>query len=1314
MRRHEALRTRFTASDGQPMQIVEKTGNAALELLDLSGEPDPEDAARRLIDEHTATVFDLSRGPLLRVALMRLGDQQHVLLIVVHHIVFDGVSKVVLYRELGECYDAFASGREPAPAELSTQYADYAQWQRSRLDPERLERELAHWRAQLEGAQTALELPTDRPRPAVSSLRGARYRQPLSADLRPALEALARREGATFFMAVLAAFEVLLYRYSGQEDLLVGTPVDTRSVRDLESVIGPFINTVVIRADLSGYPSFRELLRGVQQRTVDALEHQELPFERLVAEIAPERDLSRHPLFQALLALNPAETGLRLGGVTASDLDPAWSGARVDLFLILDDLPQGLEAIWEYSTDLFEADTIERMAGHFTRLLEEIVADPDRPIDDLALLGEHERGVLDEWNRTEAEIPPQRLEQLVAERAREAPDRVAVRFQEQELSYAELDARANRLANRLQALGAGPDELVGVCLNRSQELLVALLATMKTGAAYVPIDPGFPPARQELMLADAQVRVLVTEEALLASLPVAGATVLCVDRDRDEIALEPDSPPTHEAGAEDLAYVIYTSGSTGRPKGVEIPHRALVNFLCTMRERPGLTAQDVLVAVTTLSFDIAGLELYLPLIVGAQVVLAPAQTAADPRALARLLGSSGATVMQATPTTWRMLIDSGWAGMPGLKALCGGEALPPALADELVARVARAVEHVRADRDHDLVDVRARARSGRSADDRSPDREHDAPRPRQAWPSRSDRRARRALDRRRRSRARVSQPPGADRGTVRRRSSSGGERLYRTGDLARFRADGTVQFLGRLDHQVKLRGFRIELGEIEATLDQHPSVAQAVASIHAAPGGEPALIAYVVAEGAPADADELRDLLGQSLPAYMVPATIVTLERLPLTPNGKIDRNALPAPELPSSTDDLYVEPRNATELAVASVFCEVLGIERAGAHDDFFALGGQSLLAARLVSRLIAKLEIELALRAVFETSTVAGLAAHVEQLRAPRAPDPLVAPITRAEPAPLLPTASVRPASFAQERFWFIDQIGGGAAYNISWPLRLRGALDVVALERALNEIVRRHEVLRSRLVVEDGRPVQVIEPSRTISLEFLDLSEESEREPEAQRLIEERTRDRFSLEEGPLLRASLIRLQPRRARPAGRRPPRCGRRRVEGRLLQRAGCALRGLSRQPSRGAAPSRRSNTRDFARVAALDAAGRARSSESSRTGRDELEGVPAALELPSDRPRPEVASLRGRWLRTKLLPRDARAPERLARGEGATLFMVLLAAFDVLLHRYSGQEDLARRHPGRHTRPGRARAADRAVREHARAARRPIRTAELP
>ncbi|MEA2146638.1 MAG: hypothetical protein QOG59_2225, partial [Solirubrobacteraceae bacterium] len=956
--RHEALRTRFVAHDGQPLQIVETTATVALQRVDVSAAQDPELAAQAVVDDQTRRPFDLSQGPLLRVILVGLGPDEHVLCVVVHHIVFDGVSKVVFYRELGELYDAFASGREPALSAPRLGYADYAEWQRSCIDEQALEQELAHWRERLSGIPAALELAADRPRPAVASLRGARYRLPLSADLRERLEKLARGERSTFFMALLAAFDVLLYRYGAGEDVVVGTPVDTRTRAELEEVIGPFINTVVIRSDLSGAPSFRELLHRVQERTLEALEHQELPFERLVGALAPERDLSRHPIFQALLALNPPERALGLGDARVAELEPAWSASRVDLFLVLDDLPHGLEAIWEYSTDLFEPETIERMAAHFVALLHAVVADPACPIDRLALLSDAERATLVQAaGDTAASIPDGRLEALISAQAALGPERVAVQCSERTLTYGELDAAAGRLAHRLRAMGVGREDLVGICLARSEQLLVALLGVLKAGAAYVPIDPSFPAARQAFMLSDAQVRVLVSAEALLPSLPAHDAQVLCLDRDADGLSDEPSGVPTPEGDAGDLAYVIYTSGSTGQPKGVEISHRALVNFLTAMRSRPGLGADDVLVAVTTLSFDIAGLELYLPLITGARVVLATAEQASDPRELARLLERSGATVMQATPSTWRMLLDAGWSGRPGLKALCGGEALPPLLADDLVAcglqlwnmygptettiwsSVARIAEvgmpitlgePIANTSFHVLDPVGALTPVG------VPGELHIGGL---------------GLARGYRGRPELT----AERFIADPFGATGDARLYRTGDRVRRRADGAIQFLGRLDHQVKLRGYRIELGEIEATLERDPGVAGAAAKVHEGPGTEPALVAYVVAAGAGLELDALRARLSQSLPAYMVPGTIVSLDALPMTPNGKLDRAALPAPEI--SSESAYTPPRTETEVVVAGLFAEVLSCERVGAHDDFFALGGQSLLAARLMSRLDAKL---------------------------------------------------------------------------------------------------------------------------------------------------------------------------------------------------------------------------------------------------------------------------------------------------------------------------------------------------------------------
>jgi amino acid adenylation domain-containing protein len=1286
VRRHEALRTRFAAHDGQPLQIVEQTAAVPFEVIDVSGHEEPEAAAQTIIDEQTRRPFDLAKGPLLRVVLLRLGTDDHVLQVVVHHIVFDGVSKVVLYRELGALYDAFAAGRTPELAEPALGYADYAEWQRTSLDDDTVARELEHWRERLAGMPAALELAFDRPRRPVASLRGARYRLPFPATLRGRLETLARGERSTFFTTVLAAFDVLLHRYGAGEDIVVGTPVDTRARTELEEIVGPFINTVVVRSDLSGSPSFRELLGRVQERTLEALEHQELPFERLVAALAPERDLSRHPIFQALLALNPPERALALQGTTVTELEPAWSAARVDLFLVLDDLPHGLEAIWEYSTDLFDAATIERMAAQFVALLEAIVADPATPIDELPLLGEDERADLVRRAAGAAtQIPEVRLEQLVATQAAATPERVAVQASQGALTYVELEAQANRLAHRLRGVGVARGDLVAVCLPRSEQLLVALLGVLKAGAAYVPVDPSFPAARQAFMLEDAQARVVVSSSTVRAAQAHADGEVILLDDAAAEIAAEPSTPPALEAqaGPEDLAYVIYTSGSTGRPKGVEIQHRALVNFLTSMRERPGLSADDVLVAVTTLSFDIAGLELYLPLITGARVVVAGTEQASDPRELARLLDRSGATVMQATPSTWRMLLDAGWPGQPGLKALCGGEALPPALADELVARGLELWNM------YGPTETTIWSAVARIADPGVPislgepianttlhvlDR-HGVPTPVGVPGELHIGGA--GLARGYRGRPELT----AERFIADPFAGEPGSRLYRTGDLVRYRPDGSIQFLGRLDHQVKLRGYRIELGEIEATLEADATVAAAAAKVHAGAGTEPSLVAYVVAAGDAVDPEALRLRLARALPAYMVPGAIVAFDALPLTPNGKVDRAALPAPEL--SSEPVFTAPRTETESVVSGLFAEVLGCERVGAHDDFFALGGQSLLAARLMSRLEAKLDVALALRVLFEAPTVAGLAAEVDRTRAsassredqpsaPSAPSP-----TRAsfELPPLLPAERLRPASFAQERFWFIDQVTeSSAAYNISWPLRLRGALDVAALERALSEVARRHEVLRAHFTVQDGRPMQAVAPAASLPLEFIDLDAHAEPDAELQRLVDERTQMPFALAEGPLIRCTLIRLG------------------AEDHVLQivvhhivadgwskviffRELAAVYGAVREnrpTGLAELPLQYADFGEWQRSWLRDA----RLEEELAWWSSELEGIPTGLELPADHPRPAVPANEGGWWRTRMPTELIERLEGLARREQATLFMVMLATFEVFLHRYSGQDEV--------------------------------------
>ncbi len=1266
VRRHEALRTRFVVEDGQPMQVVDDAPESVLHVVDVSSGADPEVAAREIVDATTAAHLDLRKEPPFQLKLLRLSEQEHVLHILVHHIVFDGVSKVVLYRDLAALYSAYATGAEASLPTLTVQYADYADWQREWLQGGRLEAALAHWSAQLEGIPKALDLPTDHPRPPIASTRGARHRVALPQELRDALEELARTEGSTLFMVMLAALDVLLSRYTGEEDVVVGAPVDTRDRSELEEVIGPFLNTIVLRNDLSGDPSFRELLARVRERTLDAVAHHNVPFERLVEALQPERDLSRHPIFQVLLALNPREISLDLAGIDVEDIEPRWSSARVDLFLVLDDLPRGLETVWEYSTDLFEPDTVERMSRHFIRLLHEIVDDPGRKISELRLLREGERATVIAPERA-TDIPEARLEQLISAQAASTPDRVAVEFEGTTLSYAELDARANRLAHYLLGLGVEPEEPVGVSLRRSADLVVALLGVLKAGAAYVPVDPSFPADRRSFMLEDSGARVVVTEDALVADIPSVDH-VVSLDGDATEIDAGPATEPSPEAAADGLAYIIYTSGSTGTPKGVEVGHRALVNFLTSMRREPGLDADDVLVAVTTLSFDIAGLELYLPLVTGARVVVAPEDTAADARKLWKLLDDCGATVMQATPATWRMLVDVGWPGRPGLKALCGGEALPPSLARELVERgldlwnmygptettiwstVARVT-----DADAPITLGRPIANTTVVVLDA------------QGEPSPTGVPGELCIGGTGVARGYRGRPELTDERFIRDPfTEREGARLYRTGDLARMRADGSIQFLGRRDQQVKVRGFRIELEEIESHLLVHPHVNAAVVSTHRDDTGENTLVAYVVPAGEQPTAAELRQFLSARVPAYMVPSAIMTLAELPLTPNGKIDRKALPAPI--AQTETAHVAPRSEKERRVAALFGDVLGRDDVGIDDNFFELGGHSLLATRLVARLSSDLATELPLRTIFEQPTVRGLAALLESHE----------PETAEEPPPIVATTRSRRASFAQERFWFVEQFAGAAgagAYNISWPLRIRGPLDVVALKRALAEIVRRHEALRTRFGLDDeGRPLQIVDGSRELVVEHVDLRNDPTPETTAKRLVDEETTAPFDLERGPLLRARLIELGD------------------DDHILHvvvhhivadgwSKGIVFDELSAlyaafSSGRGApVPALTLQYGDYAEWQRSWLRGERLERELSHW-LAELEGMPAALELPADHPRPPVSSLRGAWERSTFSPPIVDELTRLTRTEGATFFMAMLAAYDILLARYSGQTDI--------------------------------------
>jgi amino acid adenylation domain-containing protein len=1008
VRRHEILRTTFAVQGGAPVQIVHPPADFPLPVDDLAALPeaDRDAAARSALHAEAGAPFDLERGPLFRARLLRLADDDHLLSLAVHHIASDAQTQSVLAAELSALHDAFHHGRPSPLAELPIQYADYAAWQRAWLRGDVLERQLAYWRQALAGAPTSLDLPADRARPPVQTYRGARVHFHLPAELSRSLADLARREGATLFMTVLAAFDVLLRRWSGQDDIVVGVPAMNRTRAETEGLIGCFLNALVIRAQLGEGDAFTAVLRRVREACLGAYAHQDLPFERLVQEIAPARDMSRSPLFQVSFTLQtataPAPTA---SSPRRAPLAAPIETAKYDLTLFATETPRGLACSFEYATDLFDRATIERLAAQLAALLASITAAPSAPLRELDLLPAAERAlVTTTWNATAASFPRDAtLASLVAAQAARTPDAVAVGFEGRTLTYAALDARANRLARVLRARGVGPGALVGIAVERSLGMVVGLLAIHKAGAAYVPLDPLYPRDRLAFMAEDAGLALLLTEPQLAGIVPAPPGGALHLDD--PEVDAASADPLDAGSRADDRAYVIYTSGSTGKPKGVEIPIRAVVNFMASMAREPGITASDRLLAVTSLSFDIAGLEVWLPLLHGARVEIASRETAADGAALARRIAEAGITILQATPTTFRLLLDAGYRGDGALKVLVGGEAVPRELVDQLLDRVG-SVWNMYGPTETTIWSCVERLTK-------------DAPvligRPianTQVYVMTSAGGPLRAADL-----APIGVPgelyiggDGLARGYLARPDLTAdrfvaspfaaGERLYRTGDLVRWRAQGSLEFLGRLDFQVKIRGFRIELGEIETVLAQAEGVRRAVVMARdAAPhvAGDKRLVAYLVPAdpAAPPALDALRQALRARLPDHMVPAAFVVMDAFPLTPAGKVDRRALPEPrDAGAQAAGGAVLPRDDQEARLAAIWRDVLGLAKVGVTDSFFDLGGHSMLAVRMLADVETAFGKKLPLVSLFENQTIESLA---RLLRRDQSPDdwPSLVPI-------------------------------------------------------------------------------------------------------------------------------------------------------------------------------------------------------------------------------------------------------------------------------------------------------------------------------
>ncbi|HYP40297.1 MAG TPA: amino acid adenylation domain-containing protein [Chloroflexia bacterium] len=1073
--RHEVLRTSFGVVNGQPVQLIApplplsnttgdpNPGYLRLSLVDLRHYPPAERQAHAqdIIADLASQPFDLSQAPLLRATLLRLGhlppthslslssspqhqdqrdgeEEEHVLVLAMHHIVTDGWSTQILVEEVGAFYQALsyiahiagadATSIMPVLPALPIQYADYAAWQRQWLQGPALDAQLAYWRQQLIGSTSnplstqpvqlePLQLPTDRPRPPVQTYRGAKHWLRLPKKLKDRVAQVSRQEGVTPFMTLLAAYQTLLYRYTaalseGKAHISVGTAVANRNRAELEGLIGLFVNTLVMRTDLSGNPTFTELLKRVKEVTLGAYSHQDVPFEKLVAELQPQRDLSHNPLFQVMFDfqqdnIRPIRANDGSRSLTLKPV-PVESGvAKFDLTLYITESEQELLASFEYNTDLFDAATIARMSGHFEVLLEGIVANPGKRISDLPLLTQAEQEqIVMEWNATHRDYPTgKRLHQLFEEQVEKTPDGVAVSFEGEHLTYRELNSRANQLAHHLIKLGVGPEKLVGICMERSIGMVAGILGILKAGGAYVPLDPTYPQERIAFMLQDCQAGVVITHSNLAGSLPLADSNVqiVCLDTVGEG---EREDNPQIEVSDKNLAYVIYTSGSTGIPKGAMNTHSGICNRLTWMQEAYGLTGADRVLQKTPFSFDVSVWEFFWPLITGARLVVARPEGHKDSAYLAQLIAEQEITTLHFVPSMLQVFLQE-----PALETLsclkrviCSGEALPFNLQQRFYSRLDAELHNLYGPTEA-AVDVTFWACERKADSQVVPIGRpiantqiyildgHLQPVPvgvagelyiggvglARGYFNRPSLTAEKFI-------------PNPFVSTEYRVSStellphSGGERLYRTGDLARFAPDGSIEYLGRTDDQVKIRGNRVELGEIEAVLGQHPSVREAVVVARKDVPGDERLVAYLVCspqvQNGESAIGEIRAFLKERVPDYMLPSQFVVLESLPLSPNGKVERRALPAPPvLRMAPESGYVAPVTGLERSLAGVWKEVLSVEKVGVHDNFFDLGGHSLLMAQVRGRLQEVLARDVPMLDLFRYPTISSLAKYLSQ---------------------------------------------------------------------------------------------------------------------------------------------------------------------------------------------------------------------------------------------------------------------------------------------------------------------------------------------
>ncbi|QYF93465.1 amino acid adenylation domain-containing protein [Massilia sp. PAMC28688] len=1282
--RHETLRTIFPSEDGQACQVILDELRLRLERIDLSATAGRHHTARRLCLQEAATRFDLGTGPLIRGKLIELGPEERILMLNMHHIISDGWSLGVLIAELGALLEGAAQGIPVQLPALPVQYADYSIWQRERFEQQGvLQRQLDYWRGKLDGVPDRLALATDFARPAQTDLAGATHRLHFDPSLTTALKALAERQGATLFMALLGAFKALLYRVSGQADLCIGSPVANRQQAETEGLIGMFVNTLALRSRVDGAASFATLLGQVRQTCLEAYEHQDTPFEKIVQALKIRPDMGRSPLFQAMLILQNTAAAAAAGNGHAEPYPLDAGISKFDLSLEFTEAAHGMACVIEYRTALFKPLTIARLARQLRDLCAAIVAAPDSPLDGLPCPATGERELQELFNDTAVPFPEERcVHEFFQELAAGSPDLRAAAFAGTSLTYGQLHARCADLALHLQGLGVGADSLVGLYMERSLELMVGLMGTLVAGGAYVPLDPDYPADRLGYMLADTSAGIVLTQARLLdrlRTLAAPGTVLIALDSGWAEVAASAQA--TRAAGGslrrlarpDSLAYVIYTSGSTGRPKGVMLEHRALMNRIHWMQNKYLLDQCDVVLQKTPYSFDVSVWEFVWPLMAGASVVFAEPGGHMDVLYLRRLIDSAGVTTLHYVPSMLRAFLENADGQCPGVRQIfCSGEALDRRSAGQYRARFPNAALHNLYGPTEAAIDVTY----------------HDcAVLPDAFVPIGApiDNIALYVTDQNLQPVALGAEGElliagvGLARGYLNLPQLTSerfvanpyrpGERMYRTGDLARWLEDGTIQYLGRIDTQVKIRGFRIELGEIEYQLNTHPQIEDSVV-VAAGQAGEQRLVAYFVARGQAPQAQALRDHLGATLAVHMVPSLFIEVDQIPLTPNGKVDRRQLEQRDLGVQPTKARVAPREGTERALAAIWETLLGLQpgQVGAADNFFELGGHSLLATQLLSRMRKAFSVEFTLKSLFDRSTLAQMARRVDAAARPALPDAGIVPVERSATAPL-------PLSFAQERLWFLDQLEPGTAgYNCPGAVTLHGQFDSDVLEQAFNAIIARHETLRTVFPSQDGRARQLILDQLCITLERIDLRERADRRAEAHRLCMQEAATPFDLARGPLLRARVITLAD------DERILMLNMHHIISDgwsisvLIDELGRCIDAIARGEQVALAPLPIQYA-DYAVWQRSQSAGPVLDAQLDYW-RGKLAGSPSQLELATDYPRPALWNNAGSTHRFTLDAALAGQLKTLAEQQDGTLFMVLLAAFKTLLYRASGQDDL--------------------------------------